>query len=179
MMPTRLRARSTSAPIAAALAAAVLLCCTACMSGAPSGSGATASPSATTAPSPAAPSPSATGASAPAAARAERLRVDAALGHRVAWLEYLCSVPSGRDQHVVYVALHERTTWQASGTTSSLDAVLAQPVRAAAGGGWAVAGSPVTIRSVRDRRLASDAIVGLVGPDHRCSASYIGPPVTG
>jgi hypothetical protein len=107
------------------------------------------------------------------------MRIDRALAHRVTWLEYLCAVPGAKDPGLTYVALHERTTWRASGSAASLDAVLAQPVRRVGGGGWVAAGSPVAIRSVRNGRLASDAIVGLVGPDHRCSASYIGPPVTG
>ncbi|MCU1472282.1 hypothetical protein [Amnibacterium sp.] len=171
MTPTRIRG-ARSIPTAVALTAAVLLGCTACTSTPPAGTHPSGSAIASSSPPPTAASPS-------AAARAERTRIDAALAHRVVWLEYLCSVPSAKDPGLTYVALHERTTWRASGSTASLDVVLAQPVRRVQSGGWTAAGSPVAIRSVRNGRLASDAIVGLVGPAHRCSASYIGPPVAG
>ncbi|MGN6743158.1 MAG: hypothetical protein ACTHJL_07645 [Amnibacterium sp.] len=171
----RTAGRRGAAP--ALLGGATVLLLSACSLGSPT---TTPTPPGTTT-SAAAPTPSATvpvvaGDSPRAAALAYRTAVAAALGHRLTYLEYLCSVPSGRDAATVFVAVHERTSWDSG--RSTLDAVLAQPVRPVAPGAYRP-GPAVPLRSVRDGRLGGDAIIGLVGSDHRCSASYIGAPATG
>lgn len=161
------------------LACAIALLLAGCSLGAPAASSSSAAVPASSGATLSAPVPTPTvvaGDSPRVAALAYRTTLAAARGRHLDYLEFLCSVPSARDAATVFVAVHERTSWD-SGRTS-LDEVLAQPVRPVAAGTYRP-GPAVSLKQVRNGRLAGDAIIGLVGPDHRCSASYIGAPVTG
>jgi hypothetical protein len=174
-MTQRARGAAVRTPAVTALVSVAAMLLTGCVSDSastPTPTSSLSAPSSSSTPAP----PVIAAASPRLAALAARTAAAAARGRRLTYLEYLCSISSRRDPSTTFVAVHERTSWQSGRVT--LDAVLAQAVTSVSAGSYRP-GRVIPIRTVRNGRLGGDAITGLVGPGHRCSAEYLGAAARG